>query len=62
MMDKFIEFFFITLILLGLIFSVFFNVMKIKLWEYIREKLQEQDRYNDLVRSIKESKKNKKER
>lgn len=61
-MDKFIEFFFITLILLGLIFSVFFNVMKIKLWEYIREKLQEQDRYNDLVRSIKESKKNKKER
>lgn len=62
MIDKFIEIFLITLILLGVILSVFFNVMKIKLWEYIREKLQDQDRYNDLVRSIKENKKNKKER
>ena len=46
----------IMFVLLCLLIPVFFNIIKIKLWEYIVEKLDEQNRHERLRKDMKQRK------
>ena len=46
----------IIFVLLCLLIPVFFNIIKIKLWEYIVEKLDEQNRHERLRKDMKQRK------
>ena len=39
------------------IFPVYVNLFKERLWEYVKQKLEEQEKHNKLVRNMKQRKK-----
>jgi hypothetical protein len=46
-----------VLILSIIIFPIYVNLFKERLWEYVKQKLEEQEKHNKLVRNMKQRKK-----
>ena len=46
----------LVLVFLILLVPIFFNVFKIKLWEYIMEKIEEQNKHERLKKDMKQRK------
>lgn len=46
----------LVLVFLILLVPIFFNIFKIKLWEYIMEKIEEQNKHERLKKDMKQRK------
>ena len=46
----------LVLVFLILLVPIFFNVFKVKLWEYIMEKIEEQNKHERLKKDMKQRK------
>ena len=57
MIDAVLKLIFAVLILSIIIFPIYVNLFKERLWEYVKQKLEEQEKHNKLVRNMKQRKK-----
>ena len=57
MIDVVLKLIFTVFILSMIIFPIYVNLFKERLWEYVKQKLEEQEKHNKLVRNMKQRKK-----
>ena len=57
MIDAVLKLILAVLILSIIIFPIYVNLFKERLWEYIKQKLEEKEKHNKLVRNMKQRKK-----
>ena len=57
MIDAVLKLILAVLILSIIIFPIYVNLFKERLWEYVKQKLEEQEKHNKLVRNMKQRKK-----
>ena len=57
MIDAVLKLILAVFVLPMIIFPVYVNLFKERLWEYVKQKLEEQEKHNKLVRNMKQRKK-----
>ena len=57
MIDAVLKLILAVFVLSMIIFPVYVNLFKERLWEYVKQKLEEQEKYDKLVRNMKQRKK-----
>ena len=57
MIDAVLKLILAVLILSIIIFPIYVNLFKERLWEYVKQKLEEQEKHDRLVRNMKQRKK-----
>ena len=57
MIDAVLKLILVVFVLSMIIFPVYVNLFKERLWEYVKQKLEEQEKHNKLVRNMKQRKK-----
>ena len=57
MIDAVLKLILAVFVLSMIIFPVYVNLFKERLWEYIKQKLEEQEKHDRLVRNMKQRKK-----
>lgn len=57
MIDAVLKLILAVFVLSMIIFPVYVNLFKERLWEYVKQKLEEQEKHNRLVRNMKQRKK-----
>lgn len=57
MIDAVLKLILAVFVLSMIIFPVYVNLFKERLWEYVKQKLEEQEKHNKLVRNMKQRKK-----
>ena len=57
MIDVVLKLILTVFILSMIIFPIYDNLFKERLWEYVKQKLEEQEKHNKLVRNMKQRKK-----
>ena len=57
MIDVVMKLILTVFILSMIIFPIYVNLFKERLWEYVKQKLEEQEKHNKLVRNMKQRKK-----
>lgn len=57
MIDAVLKLILAVFVLSMIIFPVYVNLFKERLWEYVKQKLEEQERHDKLVRNMKQRKK-----
>ena len=57
MIDAVLKLILAVLILSIIIFPIYVNLFKERLWEYVKQKLEEQEKHDKLVRNMKQRKK-----
>lgn len=57
MIDVVLKLILTVFILSMIIFPIYVNLFKERLWEYVKQKLEEQEKHNKLVRNMKQRKK-----
>ena len=57
MIDVVLKLILTVFILSMIIFPIYVNLFKERLWEYVKQKLEEQEKHNNLVRNMKQRKK-----
>ena len=57
MIDAVLKLILAVFVLSMIIFPVYVNLFKERLWEYVKQKLEEQEKYDRLVRNMKQKKK-----
>ena len=57
MIDVVLKLILTVFILSMIIFRIYVNLFKERLWEYVKQKLEEQEKHNKLVRNMKQRKK-----
>ena len=60
MIDVVLKLILTVFILSMIIFPIYVNLFKERLWEYVKQKLEEQEKHDKLVRNMKQRKKKKK--
>ena len=59
MIDAVLKLILAVFVLSMIIFPVYVNLFKERLWEYVKQKLEEQEKHDKLVRNMKQRKKGK---
>ena len=54
MIDAVLKLILAVFVLSMIIFPVYVNLFKERLWEYVKQKLEEQEKHNKLVRNMKQ--------
>ena len=57
MIDAVLKLILTVFVLSMIIFPVYVNLFKERLWEYVKQKLEEQEKHDRLVRNMKQRKK-----
>ena len=57
MIDAVLKLILAVFVLSMIIFPVYVNLFKERLWEYVKQKLEEQEKHDKLVRNMKQRKK-----
>ena len=57
MIDVVLKLILAVFVLSMIIFPVYVNLFKERLWEYVKQKLEEQEKHDKLVRNMKQRKK-----
>ena len=57
MIDAVLKLILAVFVLSMIIFPVYVNLFKERLWEYVKQKLEEQEKHDRLVRNMKQRKK-----
>lgn len=57
MIDAVLKLILAVFVLPMIIFPVYVNLFKERLWEYVKQKLEEQEKHDKLVRNMKQRKK-----
>lgn len=57
MIDAVLKLILAVFVLPMIIFPVYVNLFKEQLWEYVKQKLEEQEKHDKLVRNMKQKKK-----
>ena len=57
MIDVVLKLILTVFILSMIIFPIYVNLFKERLWEYVKQKLEEQEKHDKLVRNMKQRKK-----
>ena len=57
MIDAVLKLILAVFVLSMIIFPVYVNLFKERLWEYVKQTLEEQEKHNKLVRNMKQRKK-----
>ena len=57
MIDTVLKLILAVFVLSMIIFPVYVNLFKERLWEYVKQKLEEQEKHDKLVRNMKQRKK-----
>ena len=57
MIDAVLKLILAVFVLAMIIFPVYVNLFKERLWEYVKQKLEEQEKHDKLVRNMKQRKK-----
>ena len=57
MIDAVLKLILAVFVLSMIIFPVYVNLFKERLWEYVKQKLEEQERHDKLVRNMRQRKK-----
>mgnify|MGYP003552954934 FL=1 len=57
MIDAVLKLILAVFVLSMIIFPIYVNLFKERLWEYVKQKLEEQEKHNKLVRNMKQRKK-----
>ena len=57
MIDAVLKLILADFVLSMIIFPVYVNLFKERLWEYVKQKLEEQEKHDKLVRNMKQRKK-----
>ena len=57
MIDAVLKLILAVFVLLMIIFPVYVNLFKERLWEYVKQKLEEQEKHDKLARNMKQRKK-----
>ena len=60
MIDAVLKLILAVFVLSMIIFPVYVNLFKERLWEYVKQKLKDQEKHDKLVRNMKQRKKGKK--
>ena len=57
MIDAVLKLILVVFVLSMIIFPVYVNLFKERLWEYVKQKLEEQEKHDKLVKNMKQMKK-----
>ena len=57
MIDAVLKLILAVFVLSMIIFPIYVNLFKERLWEYVKQKLEEQEKHDKLVRNMKQRKK-----